>query len=130
MVKLVNACFVALVGLCAARSSAEPITAEQAAYAVRAWTASGETLGAQFGSKVLSAEKITTNGVSFHAVQLDAGTVFTSADTEIEPIIAFTSSTGVDLSPESPMFMILQRDAYVRAKIANDSRTASASVAA
>ena len=105
---------------------AAEVSSTDAAHAVRAWVAMGKPLGADIGSQVVSSETIETNGVMFHAVSLDRGMVFTSANTESEPIVAFTSATNFDNSAQNPLFMLLRRDAEVRARAAAAGLTTGA----
>ena len=97
------------------------VSQQQAAHAAKAWASSGVKLGVRVGQSVEKTVTLTTgSGHSFHAVKCsDSGTVFTSSDTESEPIVAFTSS-GDDFSKmptNSPLYKLLSRDAEVRANI-------------
>lgn len=97
------------------------VSQQQAAHAAKAWASSGVKLGVRVGQNVEKTVTLTTgSGHTFHAVKFSGGgTVFTSADTESEPIVAFTSS-GDDFSKmptNSPLYRLLSRDAEVRANI-------------
>lgn len=110
---------------------AAPVTSNQAQLAARAWVAGGDTMGMPLGTTVKSARLYETNGFAYHAVALDGGVVFTSADTESDPIIAFTSADTYEESPQNPLTMLLARDAKVRALAAQrDAAKASSSALA
>lgn len=106
---------------CAMQAIAARVTEQQASIAAKAWVKAGAKLGARIGSVVEKTSTVKTkDGHSFYAVKFaGGGTVFTSADTESEPIVAFTSS-GDDfskMSTNSPLYKLLARDALVRANI-------------
>jgi len=98
-----------------------PVSSEQARCAATRWTARGRRLGAKLGKDVAHvATHTTTNGMSFYAVKMqDGGTVFLSSDTEIAPVICFTSddSDFSTLDPASPLWALLNRDLSERGKI-------------
>ena len=115
-----KAIFVALLAF-AFGAQAVPVSREQAATAVRKWIRSGHHLGMRHGTEVEKSATLTTDGGrKFHAIKLKGrGTVFTSSDTESEPIVAFTSSTEdfSSIDRKSPLWALLSRDAEVRANI-------------
>ncbi|MBO7684940.1 MAG: hypothetical protein J6V72_01055, partial [Kiritimatiellae bacterium] len=92
-----KAILVALLAL-AFQAQAASVSRSDAESAVRAWAAGGRRhLGVSFGSGAVekSASHSTTNGAVFYSVKLrGGGTVFTSADTSVTPIIAFTAATN------------------------------------
>lgn len=98
---------------------AAPVGTNDAARAVRAWVRRGGALGARLGTGVASVSvQTTTNGLSFYAVATrGGGTVFTSADDTLEPILAFTSDpTAAEAArdPRSPLHALLSRDVIGR----------------
>ena len=116
-----KAIFMALLAL-AFQAQAASVSQSQAVSAASRWAQSGRVLGTRLGSEVdLSGVKTysVSPEASFHAVPFkNGGMVFVSADTESEPIIAFTATTNVDLRAGSPLFGLLQSDALFRAKLA------------
>ncbi len=86
--------------------------------AAKAWATRGAALGARVGTGGVDSATAyaVTNGYSFYAVRLTGGgTVFLSSDTELEPIIAFSSNSNIDLSKESnPLLQLLRRDIIAR----------------
>lgn len=115
-----EAIFIALLAL-SFGAQAVPVSREQAAVAVRKWARSGRHLEVRHGTEVEKSATLTTDGGrTFHAIKLKGrGTVFTSSDTESEPIVAFTSSTEdfSSMDRQSPLWALLSRDAEVRANI-------------
>lgn len=103
------------------QAQAVDVSQSEAAAAVRAWVGSGEVLGTRLGSVVDGAHVRTfsvSRGAKFHAVPLtDGGTVFTSADTESDPVVLFTREKVADLDPKSPLYDLLERDAYMRMRL-------------
>ena len=116
-----KAILMALLALAFSGVEAVPVSRDQAASAVRAWVRSGRHLGVRHGTEVEKAATLTTDGgKTFYAVKLKGGgTVFTSSDTESEPIVAFTSSSTdfSNIDRKSPLWALLSRDAEVRANI-------------
>lgn len=106
---------------------ATPVTAEQAARAARSWIRGGRSLDRRLGSEVGSAEAVTAaNGAAFHVVKVkDGGFVVMSADTTIEPVIAFSSSGELRNDPRNPLWALLTGDLAARAK-AKSARLLSA----
>lgn len=86
------------------------VTASDAICAVRGWTRQGGTL-ATIGAPVKADRFETSAGNAFYAVGTSQGTVFVSADTDFDPILAFTSSTTdfSSLDPASPLWALLTR---------------------
>ena len=108
---------------------AESINARTAAAAASAWAKSGTAMGLTLGTNVAATATYTvTNGYAFHAVTMDDGsTVFTSSDTEFEPIIAFTANPNPDLSEKSTLRVILEKDVRLRALLKKANATAKQS---
>lgn len=86
--------------------------------ATRGWLAEGQTrLAGKMPAQVKTAESFG----DFYVVRLaPEGYVVTSADDEVEPIIAFSSTGHFQADPENPLWLLLQRDlparlAHVRA---------------
>lgn len=107
-----KAIFMALLAL-VFQAQAVPVTQSDAESAARAWAQRGRHMGVALGSVVrASAEHQTDNGAKFYAVKFGGGTVFTSGDTEVEPIVAFTSEDidGAALDKASPLWALLNRD--------------------
>ena len=115
------------------QASAVPVTVEQAKSAARAWVSRGGTLGARLGDAVARATAQTLpNGTTLYAVRMrGGGTVFLSADTEREPVIAFTGEATDDaaIDSASPLWALLRRDAEVRASAPVSPAAASAASA-
>jgi len=128
--------FLALLA-CAFGASAETVTKADAEYAARRWATSGAVLEKSIGQKVVSSETLTaTNSAVLHVVRFDGGTAFVSGDTELEPIVAFTTATNFTPSADNKLWALLKRDTIVRnaalrfSKSANLKTTASAGFSA
>ncbi len=125
--------FMALLSL-VFQASAVPVTVNEAARAARAWVSRGGTLGARLGDAVeRAATQTLPNGTKLYSVRMrGGGTVFLSADTEREPIIAFTGETTDDeaIDSASPLWALLSRDAEVRAAAVPVSPVAASASAA
>ena len=94
-------------------ADAAPVGPDDAAYAVDAWVVRGGTLGARLGGVVRVDAHMPANGAKFYAVKTSGGgTVFTSADTEDEPIMAFTSAKDdfSKIDEKSPLWALLARE--------------------
>lgn len=110
---MISAVCVALVWTAGNVADAAPVTTEDAAYAVEAWVVRGGTLGARLGGVVRVDAHEPANGAKFYAVKTSGGgTVFTSADTEDEPILAFTSAKDdfSKIDERSPLWALLARE--------------------
>lgn len=110
---MVAAACVALAWAIGNLAGAVPVGTDDAAYAVDAWVAHGGTLGARLGGVVRVDAHVPANGAKFYAVKTSGGgTVFTSADTEDEPIMAFTSSRDdfSKIDEKSPLWTLLTRE--------------------
>lgn len=115
---MISAAYVALVWAVGNVADAAPVGTNDAARAVRVWVARGGVLGAKLGAEVASVGvHAATNGLKFYSVQtVGGGTVFTSADDELEPILAFSSEKSVAAAndPKSPLYALLNRDLAAR----------------
>ena len=97
------------------------MSADDAAGVARAFSRSGSRLGSRFAGEVAQTRRhLVRDGVPFYSVRMrDRGTVFVSEAGG--PVVAFTSST-VDfdnLEKESPLRVLLERDAKVRANLSS-----------
>lgn len=107
----------ALLAFALGGTEAAPVSGERVASLVRAWASSKATMGEKFASSAvrLTKEHRTPGGVKFYTVHLaDGGVAMTSADTEIEPIIAFTSASEIEESDQNPLWVLINRDIEVR----------------
>ena len=103
--------------VCATRLvSAAEVTAAQAQAAVDAWLQDDAALGCTLGGAAESTRTCAaTNGAPFHVVKLaGGGFVVTSADTTLEPIIAFSDGDDLIESEENPLWTLLTRDLALR----------------
>jgi hypothetical protein len=103
--------------LCA-EVQASPASKEDARLAVRGWLRNNPApVGAKLGAKIRFAETaIDEDGTPlFHIVSLSPeGYVICSADTEIEPILAFSANGRYEADPENPLQALIERDARGR----------------
>lgn len=94
------------------------MTAQNAKEAVSGWlTQPSEPLGAKLGKPVDHIETCLDDkgGALYHVVHLNpSGFIITSADDEIEPIIAFSENGRYEKDPDNPLFALLNRDLKVR----------------
>ena len=108
-----KAIFMALLAF-AFGAQAVPIDVEKAKLAARAWAYRGATLGARLGDTVERATThLTSDGVPFYAITMKGGgVIFMSSDTEVEPIICFTSDSAAssELDQKSPLWALLNAD--------------------
>ena len=118
-----KAIFMALLAL-AFGAQAVPVSVEDAKAVARAWarrSMSAKTLISETVESVSYGE--TESGAPFYAVKmLGGGTVFTSGNDAIEPIVAYTSSqedfSSIDRG--SPLWALLNRDLSIRQKAISD----------
>lgn len=98
--------------------SAVPISTDLAEKAVRTWLHAGDKLGMRTSGEIDSVKVFaTSNGAAFTVVRLrDSGFVVTSNDTEIEPIIAFSTSSDFEESSHNPLWVLLDRDIASRSR--------------
>lgn len=110
---------------------AAQVTQDDARQAAAVWVSGGGDMCKGIGPKTERAVAyFTTNGIPFYAVKMQGGgTVFTSGDTDLEPIIAFTSSTNdySTMDSSNPLWVLLNRDLIVRRAIATQGQLAEAS---
>ena len=117
--------------LVATPALAREITAEEAGKAAAAWVARDVSpLGEAMGSSDV-AEVRTTLGDDgtplFHVVRMEGGgTVVTSAESGVRPVIAFFDGDGVPEDPDHPLFAILRADMAKRTVETLDARAAAA----
>ena len=107
----------ALVAFASRLASASEVTAEQAQAAVDEWLRYDPALGCALGRAAESARTCTaTNGAAFHVVKLaGGGFVVTSADTRLEPVIAFSDGDDLVESDANPLWILLKKDLALRA---------------
>ena len=116
----------------AVRALAAPVDEADAVAAARAWArlhpdVCGDAAGALAAAEVLSASD--GDGTTlFHVVRLPGGgTVVTSADDELEPVVAFAGSAAATLDDGNPIWEILRADMARRlAALAEDGAAATA----
>lgn len=106
---------------------ADAVSPATARLAAGSWALSNASLGVPHGRKVSAVEPYEVAGTNgFYAVSLEGGgTVFLSADDTIGPILGFTASSNPDLSGESPLLNLLQRDVAARRRAAGASQSGS-----
>ena len=107
-----KAIYMALLAL-AFQAQAVPVLQSDAESAARAWAQRGRHMGVALGRSVEDSVQLQTeSGTTFYAVKMGGGTVFTSGDTEVEPIVAFTSEdiNVAALDKASPLWALLNRD--------------------
>ena len=121
-----KAIFMALLALTFGAQGA-PVSDATARLAAGSWAVSDASLGVPHGSSVGEARAYSVDGTNgFYAVSLEGGgTLFLAADDEMDPVLAFTAAAEVDLSADSPLRNLLNRDiAARRRKIAAESQAA------
>ena len=102
-----KAIFMALLAF-AFGAQAVPVSPEQARSIAQMWAARGKRLGVRMGTEVEDvAEYAPTRGGRFFAVRMKGGTVFTSGDTRMNPVLAFTRERIQKLDPNSPLYKLL-----------------------
>ena len=115
--------------VCASRlASAAEVTAAQAQVAVDAWLQDDAALGCTLGGAAESTRTCAaTNGAPFHVVKLaGGGFVVTSADTTLEPIIAFSDGDDLIESEENPLWALLMRDLAARTRVTTTAKATGA----
>ena len=100
----------------AGMANAAIVTANQAQTAVSRWLGSSSVMGSQIKGEVSEVRTCSpTNGASFHVVKLsEGGFVVTSADTEREPIVAFSSGSDLVEDERNPLWVLLRNDLALR----------------
>lgn len=93
---------------------AAEVSAEQAKKAVRNWVACNDKpMGTRLGHTVSAAftYKDARDSPLFYVVNLEeGGFVVTSADTDIHPIIVFSSGECLKIDPNNPLLIMLEQD--------------------
>lgn len=97
-------------------ASAATVSVDTAKLAAGSWALSDASLGVPHGRTVSEATAYDVDGTpGFYAVALKGGgTLFLAADDEIGPVLAFTAESNPDLSAESPLLNLLNRDVKAR----------------
>ena len=109
-------------------AEAARVSQSEAADAAKAWAGSGRPLGVRLGTRVKETrEYAVTNGYSFYAVKMEGGIAIMSSDSELEPVIAFSSNENLNLSEGSPALDLLRKDVALRAALAGSASAGSAS---
>ena len=123
--------FLVLLAFAFNAAQAVTVSQSQAVRAAATWAISGDALGARLGATVKTAQVRTVSvadDVVFHIVPFEeGGVVFTSGDTDCEPIIAFTANDDVDLSDTSPLIDLLKKDALLRSRMVASRSTSTSS---
>ena len=105
-------------------AEAARVSQSEAADAARAWAKADRALGVRLGARVKETrEYAVTNGYSFYAVKMEGGTAIMSSDSDLEPVIAFSSNEDLDLSEGSPALDLLRKDIALRAALAGSSQS-------
>ncbi|MBN1506409.1 MAG: C10 family peptidase [Sedimentisphaerales bacterium] len=98
--------------------TAHPMASADARRVVQGWlSTSGEALGVRMGKDVVRVDSYAgqDGAVLYHVVSLKpGGFVITSADDEIEPIIAFADDGTCEFSENNPLFVLVTRDMQAR----------------
>jgi len=102
--------FLALLA-CAFGASARTVTQDEAARAARLWAIRGTRLGTRIGGLVRDVKEYQTNSLpAFYAIEFsNGGTVFTSANTDSEPILAYAKDATAKLDKDSPLAAMLYK---------------------
>ena len=97
-------------------ASAATVSVDTAKFAACSWALSDASLGVPHGRTVSGATAYDVDGTTgFYAVALEGGgTLFLAADDEIGPVLAFTAESNPDLSAESPLRALLEKDIRAR----------------
>ena len=97
-------------------AAAASVTSEQARTAVGNWLRTRSAPGCRLGARVEAVRTCApTNGVAFHVARLaGGGFVVTSADTRIEPVIAFSDSDDLRETDDNPLWALLKGDLAAR----------------
>lgn len=109
---------------------ARPVTSNEAARATVNWLGRNHSpLNVSFASSAVREVRMVNDESGtclFHVVRLEGGgTVVTSAESGIVPVIAFTESNDVWDSPENPLWRILKADISRRNAIVDSIRKAT-----
>ena len=95
---------------------AEPVSSSLAARAVNTLISQGDQMECPIDGAVSSVRRCSaTNGAAFYVAKLTGGGfVVTSADTEIDPIIAISSEPDLVEDPKNPLWVLLTGDMAAR----------------
>ena len=101
-------------------AGAATVSVDTVKLAAGSWALSNASLGVPHGRTVSGATPYDVDGtVGFYAIALEGGgTLFLAADDEIGPVLAFTAESAPDLSAESPLRALLEKDIRVRRGVA------------
>ena len=101
-------------------ANAATVSVDTVKLAAGSWALSNASLGVPHGRTVSGATPYDVDGtVGFYAIALEGGgTLFLAADDEIGPVLAFTAESAPDLSAESPLRALLEKDIRVRRGVA------------
>ena len=110
-----KAIFMALLAF-AFGAQAASVSDATARLAARSWARSDASFGLPHGTDVSKSSVYEVNGTNgFYVVSLTGGgTLLVAADDEMDPILGFTTASEVDLSSESPLRNLLNRDIAAR----------------
>ena len=88
------------------------VSKDEATLAVGNWLATDAALGCSLGRAVSASRTgVTPGGARFHVLQLDGGGfVVTSADTTLEPVVAFSSAGDFSEDDRGPLWALLCSD--------------------
>ena len=105
----------ALAGGCAVPGFGAPVSPEQAARMVQGWLElTPAPLNTPLSARTIGSVQPFSDPqgqVVYYAVRLpQEGFIITSADTEVEPVIAFSATGSFEANPDSPLFALVQRD--------------------
>lgn len=102
---------------------AEQISPSQACIAVSNWLRNENRFSYRLGKKIQSSRVCQTKkGGLFHVIKLEnKGFVITSGDTEIEPIIAFSSDNDLIEDNKNPLWSLLKKDIAARTERMHNS---------
>ena len=97
-------------------ANAAQVDVSTARFAAGSWALSNASLGIPHGKTVSGVTSYDVDGTNgFYAVTLEGGgTLFLAADDEIGPVLAFTAESNPDLSAESPLRVLLEKDIRAR----------------
>ena len=106
-------------------AGAVPVVPEQASKAASNWVRAGSAFGIGYGREILSVRTCCLeNDAPFHVVRLKGGGfVVTSADTSIEPVIAFSSVGEFRADDGNPLYSLLRADMVARRRLRKPVRS-------
>lgn len=109
-------------------AQAATVSDAEAKLAACAWGQGRVRLGVNIGASYKGIETLETTDktAKFYAVKLEGGTVFISGDTQIEPVLAF-SSESEPIDRNSPLWQLLDRDVSSRQAAVERAKLTAAS---